>query len=124
MSMTDKETDAQLVEVLRRLKGARLTARKAQLDCAYEIGVHRPSYTLIESGKQRLTVWQAIKLSSFLRVPLNWLLADDVHQVEGKPWCPAWWPRYVERLDDEERARQADLDARRAFDSLRKSFKR
>ena len=56
------------------IEQARLAHGYAQAQVAHAIGVSRPTYVLIESGKKELTVRQARILSSMLRISMDDIL--------------------------------------------------
>lgn len=67
---------------MQKIKEFRLKNNLSQEQIAKAIGVSRPTYTSIESGKQQLSVDEAQKLASLLGITVDELLAGTVANVE------------------------------------------
>lgn len=58
------------VEIGRAIRLLRLQRGYSQNEIAKILGIHRPAYTLVEQGRQKLTAEQLFLLSWFYAVPM------------------------------------------------------
>lgn len=58
-------------EIGKALRQVRLERGLTQQQFADMLGLHRPAYTLVESGRQKLTVAQLLVISVRLGIPLS-----------------------------------------------------
>jgi len=103
---TRKEIDAQVEAIVLRLRGARWAADRSQAECAEAVGLQRPAYTMIEQGRQKITVAQIIGLACFLTVPLDWLMAEDLYRIPTARWNPPFWISFMQKIAAEERSKR------------------
>lgn len=74
-----------------RMRAVRKFKRDTQQLVAALLGIHRPSMTLIETGRQHLTVAQLLLFVNHYGVDVRWLLGLDLIYPEGTiPGHPSW----------------------------------
>lgn len=69
-------------EYIQKVKDFRLENNLSQEQIAKAIGVSRPTYTSIESGKQSLSAEEAQKLASLLCISIDELLSGYIPNIE------------------------------------------
>lgn len=64
-------------ELGRRLRKSRLWMELSQTEVAKEIGIHRPSLTLVESGERRVSAIELKKLADLYKVPIEDFFSEN-----------------------------------------------
>lgn len=66
---------------MQKVKYFRIKNNLSQEQIAKAIGVSRPTYTAIESGKQELSALEAQKLASFMSITIDELLTGNISDI-------------------------------------------
>ncbi|MBP6866571.1 MAG: DUF4065 domain-containing protein [Candidatus Pacebacteria bacterium] len=66
---------------MQKVKDFRIKNNLSQEQIAKAIGVSRPTYTAIESGKQELSAAEAQKLASFMSITIDELITGNVSNI-------------------------------------------
>jgi transcriptional regulator with XRE-family HTH domain len=84
-----------------RLKQARQEAGHSQIYVAQKLGVHRPSISLMETGKRRVAAHELATMAELYNVSVAWLLGgeeQDVHLERAARKLAALDPDDLKRL--------------------------
>ena len=73
-----------MVDIAARIRKARLLAGKSATDVARQVGVSRPYYSLLETGKRRLSAEHVWKVAKFLGVSVAELYGESDSQDRGE----------------------------------------
>jgi len=75
-----------------RLRCLRKFLRLTQNEWAEKLRIHRPAVTLIEDGRQRLTLMQLLVILDMTQgTDVRWLLGLDLWSDRGTVPAPYWW---------------------------------
>jgi DNA-binding XRE family transcriptional regulator len=66
---------------MQKVKDFRIKNNLSQEQVSKAIGVSRPTYTSIESGKQELSAIEAQKLSSFMGITIDELITGNISDI-------------------------------------------
>ena len=71
-----------MTKYIQKIKELRIKNNLSQEKIAEVIGVSRPTYTAIETGKQELSLEEAKRLATFFSISVDELLSGDTPNIQ------------------------------------------